>query len=281
MILARLNERTEAEYINGEKTDGILRHQLKSRDTSEAAYQTIESSLITASSCNRDNHQITHALLSECQRQLLQIRKDRDPFDLTGTRCSSLLSNFSRNPSITRANQAATWKLSSYRLPIGTLRIHLYQVQQAEKSRSMALKVSRKSRLEVQFVPPRWLSGLMISYSLETTYHIHSQSWRWGATLHCMTVNRDPHFEKAVAEFDYDAVVACFASGRAKLSDHMVVRTPWSHHAIHWSCVSHQFKCEQDVLITSQYLLKSARPVSPCQLCPMSDLIFSEDLPGW
>lgn len=96
-ILARLNEQAEAEYINGKKTDEMLRHQLKSRDTSEAAYQTIESSLITASSFNRDNHQITHAMLSECRRQLLQIRKDRDPFDLTETRCSSLLSKSSKN----------------------------------------------------------------------------------------------------------------------------------------------------------------------------------------
>lgn len=104
------------------------------------------------------------------------------------------------------------WKYRLHSLPIGMLQIRL---------RRAAPHICELSEIDVEFVPPRWLSSFVINYSMKLSWDLIDSHWRWGATLKPLTVNHDPFFINAVWSLDVEGVRASFTTGLASPTDYL------------------------------------------------------------
>ena len=190
-------------------------------DMNEAGFQAIHSSLITASSSSSEEHKTIHTMLSQCQGQLQQIIRGRITFGTVGH--NALSPSTHPKPSESIASQSTVfWKYYAHRLPIGILRIHLKQSQQTSYSRRSAPQVSTESEIAVEFVPPSWLSTVMINYSMKLNCDLVNSQWRWGATLRPRTNNHNPFFINAVETLDVEGVRTSFETGLANPTDYIL-----------------------------------------------------------
>ena len=218
-VLARLKDQVHNGHLNTEKMDDVIQQQATSRVLNEAGLRAIHSSLITTSSSNLDEHKTTRAILSQYH----------------GFRCSGTAGH-SGHPVSTHygtSNSSATdmivfWSHFYDRIPIGRLRVTLIQNRQIRNSGRSTQRVCTKTKFAIQFAPPRWLSKVVINYSMKLSCDSISSQWRWGAALNPLTVNYNLFFIKAVIvkKIDVEGVRRSFAEGLARPTDYLV-----DHHA--------------------------------------------------
>lgn len=219
-VVAHLTDLARSDSHNTEKLDEVSRQQVRSIDIIERGFQAVQSSLITSSSSDSEEHRTTHAMLSQCQSHLQRlVRKHltfgvaEDSIHLPSTRPKTL------NPNTTET--VVFWNYLSLRLPVGTLRIRLNQTRKTNNSRRSAGQVCAKSEIAVKFVPPPWLSSFAINYSMELSRNLINSHWRWGATLKPLTVNYNRFFINAVRSLDVEGVRTSFATGLASPTDYL------------------------------------------------------------
>ena len=220
-VLAHLDGHARYDELNTEKMDEVFQQQVRSIDMNEAGFQAVQSSLIAASSSNSKDHNTTHAMLSQCQSHLQQILRDHITF---GTVERSVHLPSSRPKASDSANSETTvfWNHRFHRLPIGKLQIRLKQTRQTRNSRLSTPQACTKSEIAVDFMPPRWLSSVVIRYSIERSRNLTKGQWRWGATLEPLTVNYNSYFTVAAKKLDVEGVRKSFAEGLGKPTDYMI-----------------------------------------------------------
>ena len=181
-VLAHLRDNTESGILVAEKIDGVFQRQVESIDISEAGFQAVNSSMYAASSSISEEHKTTRAILSQCQSQIQQLIRNHITIE-------SVDRSENSPPTRPKAGEGTTttsmvfWKYRRLRLPIGMLDINLSQTQQTKRSRRSEPQVSINSNLKVVFVPPRWLSSIVITYSMNLCCDLIGSQWHWGATL--------------------------------------------------------------------------------------------------
>ena len=229
-LLAHLDDRAKSDDLNAGKMDEIFQQHIKSIDMNEAGFQAIQSSLMTASSSSSEEHKTTHAMLSQCQGQIQQILRNHITF---GTVEHSIDSPSKRHRAWepTSTKTIVFWTYYSHRLPIGMLRIRLNQASKTTKSRRSSPQVWLESKIAIEFVPPLWLSNVLIKYSMKLSWDLNDSKWHWGANLKPLTVNYNPFFINAIKSLDVEGVRTSFATGLAKPTDYIINRhgrpVPW------------------------------------------------------
>lgn len=229
-LLAHLDDHTKSDNLNVEKMDDIFQGQMRSIDISEAGFQAIQSSLITTSSSSSSEQKKTHAMLNQLRGQIQQILRNHITF---GPVEHSVHSPSVRPRALepTTTETTVFWKHYSHRLPIGTLHVRLNQTRQTRNSRHSTPQICTESKIAVEFVPPPWLSNVVIKYCMKLSWDLIDSQWRWGATLKPLTVNHDPFFINAIMRLDVEGVRKSFAMGLAKPTDHVITEygklVPW------------------------------------------------------
>ena len=156
-------------------------------------------------------------MLSQCQGQLQQVLRKYVSYGTNGN--SAHLPTPRTRGSNTITETSIFWNYSSYRMPIGLLKIGLKESRQKENSGRSTTQVCTESAIAIEFVPPQWLSRVAINYSMKLSYDLISDQWRWGATLNPLTVNYNPFFINAVKTLDVEGVRRSFAEGLARPTD--------------------------------------------------------------
>ena len=202
-LLTHLNDRAQSDNLNAERMEDIYQEQMRSIDIKEVGFQAIQSSLMTASSSSSEEHKKTHDMLSQlsqCQGQMQQILRNYVTFEtVTHGKHSPSIRPRALRPTITETT--VFWKSYSHRFPIGMLRIRMYQTRKIRDSGRAVPQVRTKSEYAVEFVPPQWLSNVVINYSMKLSWDLIDSQWRWGATLKPLTVNNNPSFINAIRKF--------------------------------------------------------------------------------
>lgn len=202
-ILAHMNDHAQSNNLNTEKMDEVFQRQVRSMDLNEAGFQAVHSSLIAASSSSSEEHKTTHAMLSQCQGQLQQIIRSHITFG-TVEHSTHLPSTRPKTVDPTTTETTVFWEYRFRRLPIGKLRIRLKQTRHTSNSRRSTPQVCTESNMAVEFVPPRWLSSIMIKYSMQLNCDLIGSQLRWGATLTPLTINYNPFFINAIQNLDVE-----------------------------------------------------------------------------
>lgn len=220
-VLGHLGDHTNSHVLNTEKLGEISQRQKTSMDTNEAGFRAIQSSMVSASSSSFQEHKTTHAMLSQYQGYVQQILRDRITF---GTAQRIIHPTSTRTPAVDHTTTETTvfWKYCFHRLPIGTLHTHLKKTRKLRSSRRSAPQGRIKSEIAVEFVPPPWLSSVVIQFSTKLSCDLIGSQWRWGATLEPLTVNNSPYFLQAVESCDVEGVRRLFAEGLAKPTDYII-----------------------------------------------------------
>ena len=245
-VLAHLDNHAERHDISTEKMEEFSQQQLRSIDVNEAGFQAVHSSLISAASSNLEEHKTTHTMLSQCQGQIQQMLRNHLTFDTVGNGVRSSTARAGASNPISEST--VFWGWYSYRMPIGMLNMRLNQTRQIRNSRCSTPQSCTESKVVVIFVPPPWLSRVVINYSMKLCYDLISDHWRWGATLECPTVNYNPFFVNAVESIDVEGVRRSFAEGLARPTDFVLSEY---YGAVPWYevCLELAFNC--DVLNSS------------------------------
>ena len=248
-VLAHLDDHSKKDDLNSKNLDKVIQRQLGSIDMIEAGFQTVQSSLVAASSSGSENHKITHAMLSQCQGQLQQVLQNHVAFGTTGHSVHLSTPHGRGSNKITKTT--VFWNYSCYRMPIGSLAISLRECRKGKDSVRSTTQVCTDSGIAIEFVPPRWLSRVAINYSMKLSYDLNSDHWRWGwdATLNPLTVNYNPFFMNAVKSLDVEGVRRSFAEGLARPTDCLLkwidIPRPWyevclqsisNSNMLNWSC---------------------------------------------
>ena len=245
-VLAHLDDHAKSDYVISEKMDEIFERHGRSMDMNEAGFQAVHSSLVASSSSSKEDHKTTHTMLSQLQGQWQQVLRNRVTFGAIGDGvCSPTACARTSNP-IT--DTTVYWKYALYRMPIGMLKIRLNKRQQSKNSSRSTSQVCRDSEIALQFVPPRWLSRVVINYSMRLKYELISDQWHWGATLRPLTVNYNPFFINAVESCDVEGVRRSFAEGLARPTD--FVLGTW-HGPLPWYEVGLESAFDSEVLNSS------------------------------
>ena len=101
------------------------------------------------------------------------------------------------------------------------------------------------------FVPPRWLSSVVIKYSMDLCCNLISSQCRWGATLTPLTINENRFFREAIRSLDLEDLRASFSKGLAKPADQIL----WYGSPIPWYKVDLKSAFYSDVLNPSRWSL--------------------------
>lgn len=216
-VLAHLDDHAKRDDVNSERKDEIFERHVRSMDMNEAGFQAVHSSLVAASSSSKEDHKKTHAMLSRFQSQLQQMVRKHVAFGTIGD--GVRLSKPPVRSSNPMTETTVFWKHSFYCMPIGILEITRKTCQRSRNSSRSASHVSTESAIAVEFVPPRWLSSVLINYSMKLSYDLVSHQLRLGATLRPLTVNYNEYFINAVRRVDVEGVRRSFAEGLAKPTD--------------------------------------------------------------
>ena len=228
-VLGRLNDQAQSGILNSQKLGEVFEEQIKAIDISEAGFQAVQSGLVTAASSIKRGHETTHALLSQNDVQLQQIlrnqisfRKIWDSVHWRSNRPKEVILDF--------VEPNVFLRYYSHTLPIGTLRIRLNRTLQSQQLRTSALKDYAGFEIAVTFMPPWWLSHLMIEYSIRLDYDLNSNQLRWGGRLWPLAVNCNSFFIQAVKSLDVEGVRQSFREGLARPTDYVLVYStphPW------------------------------------------------------
>ena len=216
-VLAHLDDHSKKDDLSSKNVDTVIQRQLRSIDMNEAGFQAVHSSLIAASSSSSDDHKATHAMLNQCQGQLQQVLRNHVTFGTIGDSVHSSIP-CARAPKKSAEN-TVFWKYSSYRLPIGLLKIHL---QQCKSSTRSVTQVRTEPAIAIDSLPPRWLSRVAINYSMKLYHDLIRHQWRLGETLNPLTINYNPFFINAVQSLDVEGVRRSFAEGLARPTDYLL-----------------------------------------------------------
>ena len=245
-VLAHLDHHADRDILNSEKMDEVFQQHVRSININEAGFQAVHSGLIAASSSSLKDHQTTHAMLSQCQGQLQQVLRNHVTFGMIGNGVHSPKPRArALNPI---AETTVFWNSFSYRMPIGMLKICLRKSRQDGNSTSSTSQIYTGSDISLRFVPPRWLSKVVIVYSMKLDYDLISDQWQWGATLRPMTVNYNPCFNNAVRNRDVEGMRRSFAEGLAHGTDYILESTGYP---IPWYQVGLESAFSSEVLNTS------------------------------
>lgn len=220
-VLAHLDDHTKRHELNSERVDEVFQQQARSMDMNEAGLRAVHSSMITASSSSSEDHKATHAMLIHCQGQLQQVLRSNVTFGTVGN--GKLWSTPRARASNLISESTVFWKYYHYRMPIGTLKIDLRKSRHSQTSSRSTRQIGTESDIAFDFVPPRWLSRVVIAYSMKLKYDLISNQWHWGATLKPLTVNCNPFFLNAVRSLDVEGVRRSFAEGLAQPTDYVLV----------------------------------------------------------
>ena len=168
-------------------------------------------------------------MLNQVQGQLQQVLRNHVTFGPVGNTVH--LSTPRGRDSYTITKTTVSWKYSSCSMPIGLLKIRLNESRQSKSSGRSIPQFCTESAIAIEFVPPRWLSGVAINYSMKLNYDLISDQWRWGATLNPLTVNYNAFFIDAIKSLDVEGVRRSFAEGLARPTDYILDRfsdlQPW------------------------------------------------------
>lgn len=216
-VLAHLDDHAKRDDVVSEKIDEIFERHVRSMDMNEAGFQAVHSSLVAASSSSKEDHKKTHAMLSRFQSQLQQMVRKHVAFGTIGD--GVRLSKPPVRSSNPMTETTVFWKHSFYCMPIGILKITRETCQRSRDSSRSASHVSTESDIAVEFVPPRWLSSVLINYSMKLSYNLVSRQLRLGATLRPLTVNYNKYFINAILSVDVEGVRRSFAEGLARPTD--------------------------------------------------------------
>ena len=226
MVLAHLDDHAKRDDVISEKIDEVFEQHVRSMDMNEAGFQAVHSSLVAASSSSKEDHKKTHAMLSRFQSQLQQMVRKHVAFGTIGD--GVRLSKPPVRSSNPMTETTVFWKHSFYCMPIGILKITRKTCQRSRNSSRSASHVSTESDIAVEFVPPRWLSSVLINYSMKLSYDLVSHQLRLGATLRPLTVNYNEYFINAVLSVDVEGVRRSFAEGLARPTDCILGLRHWS-----------------------------------------------------
>ena len=228
-ILAHLDDHTKIGILNNVKIGEVCQQQVKSSSINEAGFEAVHSSMLAASSANSEEHKTTHAMLSHYQGLIQGIIRNHITFE---TIDRGVHSPSTRPKAVggTHTTSTVYWKYRELRLPIGLLNVTLSQTRQTKRSRLLEPQDCAESGLEVIFVPPRWLSSVVLKYSMNLYCDLISNQWRWGATLTPLTINDDPFFREAIRYVNLEDLRTSFSKGLAKSTDlilHRGLPVPW------------------------------------------------------
>lgn len=257
-LLAHLNDRAKSDDFNAEKMEDIFQQHLKSIDMNEAGFQAVRSGLMTASSSSSEEHNTTHAMLSQCQGQIQQILRSHITFGAVEHSMHSP-SNHTRALGPTSTKTTVFWNSYSHCLPIGKLQIRLHQTRKTRSSRRSSPQVWSESKLAIEFLPPQWLSNVLIKYSMKLSWGSNDSQWHWGATLNPLTINYNPFFLNAIKRIDFEGVQTSFAMGLAKPTDCVIEDgkpVPWYTVRISSAFGFDMLKSSCRTLVNSTLLMK-------------------------
>ena len=220
-ILAHLEDHAKSSNLNNVKTSEVFQQLVRSSDIIEAGFKAVYSSILAANSTTSEDHKTTHAMLSQYQGQIQHIMRNHvtiEPVD------RSVKSPPNRPEAVgdTTTTSTVFWNHRRLRLPIGLLNMNLSQTRQTKRSRPLGPQICVKSVLEVTFVPPRWLSSVVIKYSMSLCCDLISSQYRWGATLTPLTINENRFFREAIRSLDLEDLRTSFSKGLAKPTDHIL-----------------------------------------------------------
>ena len=94
--------------------------------------------------------------------------------------------------------------------PIGALHIH--------SSRNQQVKIPTEASFEITFVPPLWLSNVVVEYGVRFINYSHNLNFsqrQIEGNLKHHTVNRNPFFLQAIETIDVDSLKESFEKGLA------------------------------------------------------------------
>ena len=203
-------------------------------------------SLVAALLSSSKDHKATHAMLNQCQCQL-QVLRNHVTFGRVGNAVRLSTPHARDSNAITKTT--IFWKYLSYRMPIGLLKVRLQESRQDKGSARSTPHVYTEPDIAIRFLPPRWLSGVAIDYSIKLSYDLISDQWPWSATLDPLTVNYNPFFINAVMSLDMEGVRRSFVERLARRTDYILgprsQPRPWYKVRLHfisnsdmlsWSC---------------------------------------------
>lgn len=245
-VLARFDDHAKRDDVISEKVDEVFEGQVRSMDMSEAGFQAVHSSLVAASSSSKEDHKKTHALLSQFHGEWQQVLRNHVSFGTIGDGVRT--STPATRASDPIAENNVFWKSSFYRMPIGILKITRKTCQRSRDSSRSASHVSTESDVAVEFVPPRWLSSVLINYSMKLSYDLVSHQLRLGATLRPLTVNYNAYFINAIFSVDVEGVRRSFAEGLARPTDCLGLCNWSGDDLYHWSRVGLESAFDSEVL---------------------------------
>ena len=219
-VLAHLDDHAKSDYVISEKMDESFERHVRSMDMNEAGFQAVHSSLVASSSSSKEDHKITHTMLSHFQGQWQQVLRNHVAFGTIGDGvCSPTPCARASNPI---PDTTVYWKYARYGMPFVMLNFGVDKRQESKNSSRSTSQVCTDSEIVLQFVPPRWLSRVVINYSMRLNYELISAQWHWGATLRPLTVNYNPFFINAVKSCDVEGVRRSFAEGLARPTDFLL-----------------------------------------------------------
>ena len=133
------------------------------------------------------------------------------------------LTNRSRRRSGFNPAAGATvyWSYKSYSLPIGSLQVEDSRIFQSNSSEGSSVHESRESKVKITFAPPRWLSSVMLQFSMEILQNLHSSLPGFSVNLTPFTVNYNPLLSKAIREDDVAGLQKLFRDGLARPTDYI------------------------------------------------------------
>ena len=219
--------------LNRQMLDDIAQEQLRNRCVSEAGFEAVLSRFSEAASSTQERQEAVCAALKRYQTKLEHYNDDRGGYRDRG---QSLHCSLRRSPPSYETSEmmAVTWKYRRYITPIGALFVQLSSNQRIQGVESRTSGFPIEANIKVIFVPPRWLSSVVIEYGvryIQTLNQLNFSERQTEVSLKHHTINYDPFFLQAVYNIDVDGLRESFEKGLARPTDDVMLPSrevgPW------------------------------------------------------
>lgn len=191
---------------------------------SSIAIQTACSKLESTESSSHGRYERHQESLGQIDDRLQLLRRQLElgPFQPS----SSVIrpaTNVQRQRSRRKATVAATiyWSSRSYSLAIGTLHAQVIKKPKCSASTEAASQELEESGIHLTFVPPRWLSSVMLRCDLEICHKMKSSFSGLMVNITPVSINNNPPLYQALEQADVAGLQYLFRAGLARPTDHI------------------------------------------------------------
>ncbi|MCJ1368183.1 hypothetical protein MMC16_007324, partial [Acarospora aff. strigata] len=210
--------------ISDQKLETFSQQTTKLVDVSNSAFQTVCSKIASAEASNHERHELQQLGIARVDERLqllqrqLQLGAVRPNSSLS---CSTTIGN--RKGGGLQKTMAATiyWSSLYCTLPIGILRVKVTKSRESSASDKAAAQESEQSRISLTFVPPPWLSSIMLQCDLQISHNFQSSRSSLMFNITPFSVNDNPLLRRVIMDNDVAGLQALFTAGLARRTDYI------------------------------------------------------------